>query len=556
MKKFLHFLLLLCSIIFIKSITKIKSINKEKETLIPEIHNLTEFNKKYETFDSKVLKGIQIEKELLKDIKQTTPKIRKLENEDITLEDVSFIPFEQVSVHKKNHAKNFVYGNIRKHKSKYIFYPYAFDYSNKTNINIHSKSGGVFTLDETLVPQAQYEWWIAESLDNMTNVNIKQSKALYDIHIGIFRLDYPLNGINTNLFQESDLYCNYFIQILSKTSSCLNGLDEFEVYVKNEPNKGAVSLIYPSDLNKDILFDKNGKNAFGLLIIPDFVHGTQEIINEKLTQEGINKIKKFVEQGGNILVSGKSGYLLEVWGIIESGSYNTDLFLISSAENTEIKTKGCENTKNKVYGEQNNFLLQTICLADSGISYTGTAYPMKAYTNLELLVSINVESEGLAYKTIDGFNQQLKDDDKDFPYVLTKEYNKGRIWIINGQPTKNADYGDMVSNIVMYAMGKNMIFDAYINLDKDEDGNELPIPGGESGVVLEVNFNLYNLYTGVISNYYIDLFIRYNLAFYSYPSECRLYLNDRTIYNFTEWWLNTTAFLRCKKEQILINLIK
>lgn len=211
MKKFLHFLLLLCSIIFIKSITKIKSINKEKETLIPEIHNLTEFNKKYETFDSKVLKGIQIEKELLKDIKQTTPKIRKLENEDMTLEDVSFIPFEQVSVHKKNHAKNFVYGNIRKHKSKYIFYPYAFDYSNKTNINIHSKSGGVFTLDETLVPQAQYEWWIAESLDNMTNVNIKQSKALYNIHIGIFRLDYPLNGINTNLFQESDLYCNYFI---------------------------------------------------------------------------------------------------------------------------------------------------------------------------------------------------------------------------------------------------------------------------------------------------------------------------------------------------------
>lgn len=240
--------------------------------------------------------------------------------------------------------------------------------------------------------------------------------------------------------------------------------------------------------------------------------------------------------------------MLEVWGIIESGSYNTDLFLISSAENTEIKTKGCENTKNKVYGEQNNFLLQTICLADSGISYTGTAYPMKAYTSLELLVSINVESEGLAYKTIDGFNQQLKDDDKDFPYALTKEYNKGRIWIINVQPTKNADYGDMISNIVMYAMGKNMIFDAYINLDKDEDGNELPIPGGESGVVLEVNFNLYNLYTGVISNYYIDLFIRYNLAFYSYPSECRLYLNDRTIYNFTEWWLNTTAFLRCKKE--------
>ena len=72
---------------------------------------------------------------------------------------------------------------------------------------------------------------------------------------------------------------------------------------------------------------RKDENNFGLLIIPDHVFQTEDIIINAWGSEGIQKIKDFINDGGNILATGKSGYILEKLGIISNGLYKTDKYL-------------------------------------------------------------------------------------------------------------------------------------------------------------------------------------------------------------------------------------
>lgn len=123
------------------------------------------------------------------------------------------------------------------------------------------------------------------------------------------------------------------------------GKNEYIQYRHTNPNKGAVVYIQPSDLLNDTLFNDidNNKNEFNLLIIADYINGTDEDIINKITPEGVNVLKRFINQGGFLLTSGKSGYLLELMGTINKGSYNTSKFITTSHHQAIIDIKGCDN---------------------------------------------------------------------------------------------------------------------------------------------------------------------------------------------------------------------
>jgi len=59
----------------------------------------------------------------------------------------------------------------------------------------------------------------------------------------------------------------------------------------------------------------------------------EDIILRAWEQKGIDKIINFVNQGGNVLATGKSGFLLEKLGLIEEGSYITDKNLYYKEKN-------------------------------------------------------------------------------------------------------------------------------------------------------------------------------------------------------------------------------
>ena len=85
-------------------------------------------------------------------------------------------------------------------------------------------------------------------------------------------------------------------------------------------------LVNLNDLNKE---STTSINQFDLLIIPDYLPEHELIIKEKFTENVKNQIKAFVNNGGHILASGLSDYLLEIIEIIDSGTYMTDKFLVS-----------------------------------------------------------------------------------------------------------------------------------------------------------------------------------------------------------------------------------
>ena len=126
--------------------------------------------------------------------------------------------------------------------------------------------------------------------------------------------------------------------------------------------KKFVTKLNEKSIQNGVLLE-NGIPRFGVLIIPDFILGTDDIIKSKLGENGKNKIIDFYNKGGTILITGKSGVLFEDFGLIEKGTYNRTKLL--NIENTERKvlTKGCEETFDKIYEEGNDDIIkQLICL--------------------------------------------------------------------------------------------------------------------------------------------------------------------------------------------------
>jgi len=107
---------------------------------------------------------------------------------------------------------------------------------------------------------------------------------------------------------------------------------DFDAAASDIANVGKTFLVYmaPDELNGGILFTDDNEMRFGLIIIPDYAFGTEDMITQTYA-EGIISLKEYLNNGGRVIASGKSGYLLEKWGIITAGTYDTSK-LISSID--------------------------------------------------------------------------------------------------------------------------------------------------------------------------------------------------------------------------------
>jgi hypothetical protein len=113
---------------------------------------------------------------------------------------------------------------------------------------------------------------------------------LYDIDIGIFTYETKVEGIPRDLFSEANFICNYFVQSIPKVSDCAHELSELQKYRKSKPNKGSILMINPTIL-KDKNFEfKKDDNNFQLLIIPDHVIETEDLIIRAWGEDGVKKI--------------------------------------------------------------------------------------------------------------------------------------------------------------------------------------------------------------------------------------------------------------------------
>jgi hypothetical protein len=200
--------------------------------------------KSYERIDYK--KDKIKHREILKKFKKETKKRKLAETQ--TLNDLGFIDIYQ----NASYAMQFIMRNVKKEESKFILYPYKFEYKDKKLETKSVDNGGIFTLNQTALDGGKFTY-----IQNITSVEIGRAKGLYDIDIGILSIEHELNGRETDLFKDAQSYCEYFVNSIGKLSTCLDGKEGYLEYKKNYPTRGGVVRISHKDLTNNTLFEDN-----------------------------------------------------------------------------------------------------------------------------------------------------------------------------------------------------------------------------------------------------------------------------------------------------------
>ena len=491
-------------------------------------------------------------KEILKSFQKKQNK-RRLAGNEQTLENLGFISLIQnKSTSSANKAMKFITNNIQKDSSQFILYPYPFNYTDNHKEEPETKNvdePGVFTLNETALKGQTFQY-----IQNISSVQIGKAKGLYDIDIAILSMVYVKSGMEVDLFTEASTFCNYFVNTIGKISTCLDGKNPYLEYKQKYPNKGAVVRVSATDILNGTLYDSTTNQLkFKLLIIPDYLSGNEETIfsSNYLTAQARSVIKKFQELGGNIITSGKSGYLLEKIGLIPEGTYDQSFLLQTSADKGENKIAGCEDIYKTTPEEQSDFLKQLICLGYKTRTVLTQTYKVKNIpSNFDSIIKYTNHELKLNYKE-DGYQHDITDKDATYDYILVskEDGNKGRIFLVNGNPIGNTYYFENVRNMILYSMSRNFIYDLKIkfsgeNVNTEED---LPIPAGEEGVQLLVNYKFYNLFDVPMTDLKLEILFANKLKLVTVPTGCELKKEQATRYsklNLTDFDLS--QYLLCE----------
>ena len=355
-------------------------------------------------------------------------------------------------------------------------------------------------------------------------------------------------------------YCNYFVTRIQKTTTCLEGKNPYLEYKQQNPNRGAIVRVSAVDILNETLFDSNNQLKFKLLIIPDYLTGNEETIfsSNYLTEEAVEVIKKFRDLGGNIITSGKSGYLLERMELIPSGTYDKNYLLQTSAQEGKNTIEGCENLYKENPEQQPDFFKQLFCLGYKTRTILSATYKVNQVPeNFESLIKYTNKELKLNYKQNDQI-YDIRDENAKYDYILvSNESNdgKGRIFLINGNPVGNTYYFDNVRNIILYSMTKNFIYDLKIKFSSGEESDEdLPIPAGEEGVQLAASYKFYNLYETPISDFRLEILFAHKIELVQIPNECEL--KHETLPKYEESNIgeifNISQYLLCQSNNIEI----
>ena len=475
------------------------------------------------------------------------------------LENVGFVDISQKFDYAKSLlAMKYVMNNIKKDDTKLILYPYPFEYQDKNKVEKDkSDTGGFFTLNQTSLNGGTFSY-----IKNISNVEIGRAKGIYDIDIAILSLLHESDGREEDLFTESKLFCEYFVSTISKISTCIDGKNDYLEYKQRYPSKGAVVYVSGKDILNETLFDSlTGSLKFNLLIIPDYLTGNEETIfsENHLTAEAVEIIKKFRDLGGHIITSGKSGYILELMGILPVDTYDITRTISTQNSDSTNTIYGCQEIYGQSPLEQEDYLKQLICMGYQNKTYLSQIYKMKNIpSNFDSLIKLTNEDTKLVYKE-GGYQHDIDDTTVTYDYLLVskEEESKGRIFIVNGNPVKNLELFNNIRNIILYTMSKNVVYDLNIKfstLKKDtnsessenlDEGEGIPIPAGEEGVQLETSYKLYNLYSSPLTNIKLDLLFANKIELVEKPDNCDLIYDDKYIgvENIIEF--NKTRYLSC-----------
>ena len=418
---------------------------------------------------------------------------------------------------------------LKQYSSNIILYPYSFDYTYKNGQNQSTtkqfKQGAFISLNSSEITRV--------GLQTSGTFETKKAKALFNSDFAILNIDYILDYNNIDAFQDSADWFQYFGNYyLKATQPNFNAFLEAKT---EDPSKTYLTKINENDVIKgDLLND--GVPRFGFLIIPDYILGTDGIIVSKLTQKGINNIVDYYNRGGKIIATGKSGTLLEDFGLMKKGVYNRKKLLSINNDNRLVQTKGCEDTFGKVYKENSNdFEKQVICMSIASWRSITLASSFKSETqdpSFSTIMSIDSNNEFLVLTdTNDGLTSNLTEIEKEYnPLVLFKKNSKnGNIFVMNYNPVMEGGDRNIVLNIIALALSKELYMTSYVNMNLDMDSDlkkNLPIPAGEFGFQLEINTIIHNLDDKGMDNANLYLFLKENLDWDTYPTNCK-----RKIYN-------------------------
>ena len=535
-----------------KSIQK-KSSEKSKEYYDDLVEkgliadNLTRGNPPSPAYEPIDYKNDKIKrKNIIKNFEKKKNKRRLYETQ--TLSDLGFIDI----LHDSSTALRFVMSNVKKEESKFILYPYPFSYKDEEDNTKEVENGGFFHLNQSQLTNQKFTY-----IQNITSATIGKAKGIYDIDIAIMSLEYQYKGNEIDLFTEASTYCEYFVNTLNKLSSCVVGKKGYLEYKNNYPTKGAVVRVSNEDLINNILFDPQTEQLnFKLLIFSDYLNDNEQTIFDKyLKKEQIDIIKRYRELGGHIIVSGKSGYLLEKMGIIPENTYDTSFSINTkntwANSNNVNPTAGCSDFYKNNPDEQEDFLKELICMGSLDRGYIIKAFTMKTIPdNFESLIKYTNQHQFLQ-KLKDGYETKIEDKTQTYDYILLskEDSQKGRILIVNGNPIQNTYYFNEIRNFILYTMTRNFIYDLKIKFkptnsqsDVEED---LPIPGGEEGVQLITSFKILNLDVTDINDVEINILFAKDIKFVKINEGCS-FENDSKYTKLNATSINNENYLKCE----------
>ena len=431
---------------------------------------------------------------------------------------VAIINFrEQTEYNQMRNMYRFILQQIKLYSSKFILYPYAFNYNyelndtEKTKKTIEYPEGAMFSLDNKSI-------YVPYVMSNST-IQFKKARALYDTDIAILRFTTLYEEFLNNLFYDADSFTTHFFINMNKPSPIKDTFKEYQDYKKSNPGKSAIAFIDHNEIKSGALIDEYGQPRFGVVVIPDHILGTDKMISSLLGEDGRNKIKQYVNAGGNIIVTGKSGFLLEHFDLIPQGTYNTSFLLSTDKVSKEVTFTGCENSVNKTYESNNDFLYQTICSNYKGAkAYAASTYPMVKgnKAGLRVIASIDSQDEDLIYSDVEyGIPRPLTEEEKSFlPLFLYKKYGKGSMMIINGNPFYIQNNGPLFNNAFLYAISKPMYLTSRVKMgDTTED---VPIPAGEAGVHLDIEVVYFNLDDKEVKNFDLHIYLPRKVEYSNY----------------------------------------
>ncbi|MCQ2817170.1 MAG: hypothetical protein MJ252_07885, partial [archaeon] len=426
----------------------------------------------------------------------------------------------------------FLLNSIKPYSSNIIFYPYQFDYNYQTekteteepqDKTIHYQTGAMIQMDPKELKSSS-----VKNIITNTTFEIEESRAIYDTDIACLKITVYYDDFLKDLFYESDSYYELFGTYFGKFNTFLTGYETYKKEKEKNPSKALFVYLDHTDIGKKILIDENGLLRFKYLIIPDHLMGAETMITSYFESSGAKAaIIDYVNKGGKLLVSGKSGVILENMGLMPSGTFNKRLLLYSLHEKKRATFKGCDSTINATQADQPNYALQTICnnFQNCKYTYSVTTYPMikGKDSSFQVLISYNGKDDSLRMANADdGIPRNLTEDEKGYlPLVLQKAYGKGEILLLNANPAYDREYNSILFNSVLYLLGQPVLLRGHVKL-MAAGNKEIQIPAGEEGLELDLSLQYLKLKAETFDSFELHIFLKKHVEYPNgnIPSGC------------------------------------